>query len=598
MEQIIQRNEQQKLQKGILYPWDMQQYFSDSLQQINGQIIYGNQLLSEKMDEVANVVTKATRKKRHSITDRWIVPVSDGTIVLIKTFDDEGYETVPFFLNVRGEWQVFKLRTEENGPELFAILFRNPDCWVVGWRDKVSGRYLYERFVKSGVRISASLSTNGVQQALFRSFAHQIDATPNEIQINPLAGWQNEKFFRKENFPFMFLKDFISCPVMSKSFSQTRVDKVIRGEYFRRLRTICRWQDRLLIALMPFAGILASVLKKEGMLVNWFLNFVPYTCFPIDKLCDWMQIFNRESLAPITLDMTQKKMTKKLENIKDEVLICDFLAHGEDGAYEKRKRAKRTNFVGDMATGKCYFSGREKNSHTFVLVTITDRLLTRADVHNVLLDDEFMMSKDDETIQPEVFSAVFADFVSYVEQNYLAVISMCRKYKHENKKEKTLNVILQIVRAFWEEQNVDFLEAVDLQESIDLEGVFQRNFVELDDLVPLFVDLVRKNAKNYVFLERGGKADTINGKRIVYDSKYVWIPAEVLYEILDGSKVADRVTAMWLELRDVGQLKTDAKGFKCMRNFSGELLEYYQIKKDLFQKPGYQDICLLGKEED
>ena len=98
-----------------------------------------------------------------------------------------------------------------------------------------------------------------------------------------------------------------------------------------------------------------------------------------------------------------------------------------------------------------------------------------------------------------------------------------------------------------------------------------------------------------VFVEKkDGKGD---GKEIIANDDFLWIPTYVLREMLSAYGSLEQKALFLERLKNEGWMITDGEGMSRKIQVSGKRYEAYQFRRDLFNAKGKADIVELGKED-
>lgn len=588
----------QDLQRGIRQdPYNYE--LMDEIQQVEQQVGYVANQMQTGMNEVIRKVDAVTRKKRKSIVNRQLVTFQDGSINVVELFDDGTKEVKPFIWNIRGTWKVYKICIRETGEySCFGIFFLDTACWIIGKRDRVKTTYLYESFIRAGVIFNSEISRASVGKILFETFAPAIELTDSTLTISELAGWEMGEYYHADNFLFAKIKDFSSFPVVHKHFEVVTPQEWTWEAYFMELKRIKNTEDRLLVTLFPYAGILSSLLMKEHCIWPWVLNFICLEDFPLNRICAWLQVMNREDLQPISMEMSEKEWEKTLVSHRDEVLIADCYFGTFETSYYKGKIIRRRQKTIEYFTKDRSLSGSMRQNTKPVLAIISNEFCPGKTVHNVFLNREtYEPSTDgyDTFLDGKVMEAVLTGFVSYVKSDLEEIRSKMRKRKGENPiGEYTLEAVLDIVKGFWESEGIDFSEALKIPHNINFSEMINRVCYDEEELVEAFIEIMRHAARNMYFVLKKSKG-MVAQRGGYYNMEYVWIPRDVLYSIIQSHGMERYLSQILLRLKAQNDLKTDEEGLTRKMQVNGERREYYQFARKFFNKDGLVDIVNLGK---
>lgn len=584
-----------KLQNGVCY----EPYNSDlmnAVQYVSGQVNTVSNQIQVGMDEVIRKVDIATRKPRKARTSEQMICLQDGTLAILNVYDDGSKDVTPFIVNARGPWTVMRLMLcDAESDEFFGIILENPSAGIIGRYKKLRPNYLYDLFIKAGIKFDLGITRGKISEILFVTFAPQIESPQNIVTISSKAGWMNGKMISRENFSFAAVRDFAKLPVMQKSFASIEMSKQMWEVYFHELNCVCGWRERFWIMVFPFVGILSSLLNEGKRRNRFSLNIVPVGKFSTRRCCSWFQLFNRNNLCPVDADLTEKELLKKIEETKDEVLILDCRSKRGENVYQKGKKSNIQEKTQALFSRDRDLQAGEVEAG---LVTISDDLVCDSFVYNILLSEESLKSSDvsAELVEKSV-GGVMAEFIRFVETQLTEVKHILKKSGQiHNTQAELLEKVLEIVRMFGEYEGINFLVSAGLREDFDVMRVIDQGFSEPEDIMSAFVKAIRREAKNFVFVKKE-KANLCSDE-ICYDEDYVWLASEQLKCILKRQGLGKYVTEILHTAQSCQMIKTDADGSLTRRLQCGHIRqEKYQFCRNLFDDEGIASIVDLGKEK-
>lgn len=568
-----------------------------AVQGVSQQVNLVNEEIRDGMDEVLRKMDAASRKKRKCLVSSQMATTQSGEIALITTYDDSSMEAEPFLLNIRGNWEVYRvaLLEREESP-FFGIYF--PVCsWsIIGRREKVKGDYLYDTFLRAGATFNPNIKRSVIAQKLNEAFVASIELTEKVLTISTLAGWDSGCFRAAQNFAFAKVREFSDFPILKQNFRNVEFTERCWKEYFRELNKIVRWEDRLMIMLFPFASILKSILKEEKCCVRISLNFVRIDDFPTEKICSWIKVFNRERLSPVNPWTSEGQWNKLLASSKDDALVVDFTYPENGTPYEKKKLRMRWRKTLDIVEGKIGLPGTDSNSTGMMLATISDRLYFRSGVYNVLLDDGAYEKKTEEAafLDMRSMDGVLNAFVNYVQNHMEEVRKKIRIEKKDQKEAWEMWAVMRIIEAFWEQENLTFWMEAHLPKRVSFKHILEENCMEEDGMQEKFVRIVRKEFCKWKIF-RKERAMTSDG--ILYDDEFLYFKPETLEEMLDknGLKQQD-LTIVLLDLKEGGYMKNDDGRLGKKVQINNTRRTWYVIRREVFNSVGTVDIINLKEE--
>lgn len=580
------------MKDGLVYdPYNYE--ILSAVQCVSGQVNAVSNQIQNGVDAVIRQVEVATRKPRKKRTTSQLACLQEGSIVILDAYDDGSQEVHPFIVNARGDWTVMRIVIEERtSDEFFGIVLENPSIGIIGRYEKLKAVYLYDRFVRTGIRFDPGVTKNKIADLLFTTFAPQIEAPKRTLTISERAGWINGKMISRETFQFAEVREFASFPVMKKSLISIDMTGEMWDAYFGEMKSICGWRDRFWIMIFPFVSVLSSLLNQEKIGNRICLNIIPVGKISAKRCCSWFQIFNRSNLSPLDADITEKALSKVISETRDEVLVLDCRSKAGESTYLTGKKKRNQELVTaifsgdrDLQTGKAEAG----------LVMISDDYLRDSMVYNILLSDESLKTSTApaELVESGI-SGVISEFIQFAE-NYLSEIQHILKRPEAINMEQAAAVekVLEIIRMFGRYEGLDFLSEAGLREDFDVQHVLESVYEEPDDILEMFVQAVRREAPKFFFVQKE-KAD-LSENVICYDECYLWISSVQLKNILKRHGLGKYVTQILHEAKKCQKLKTDSDGSATRRLQCGHVRqERYQFCRELFDTVGTVNIVELG----
>lgn len=450
--------------------------------------------------------------------------------------------------------------------------------------------------MKHGVHFATGISNGERGNMLFEAFAESIEQTGNTLTISQLPGWLNGKYINKDNFAFRHCRYFAQTPVMKSSLTSTDggLTSAVINSYSSNILKWKRWQDRCVVALYPFMGIMSSLLSEGLGIRPFLLNVILIAPVDIHKICNYFKVLNRKRIELFNGSVSPRELTAKLSEIQDDIVLVDFRSPSNESSYEKCKRARNFQDIilkaseGNISTGA---------DNSFGIVALSKKMSVDERVWDLRIDYETYSEEcvEEGNKDLDALGIVFAEFIKYVEQNFTDVNGVIRRPT-----EYTLNlasllaIVFEITKAFWESKGCDLFMMADLPQITDWEEFVESRYDNDSDLEDAFVKAVRNGVKDTVFLHKS--EGIFFEKAIQYSEEFVWIPTAILREILEGQGLLNNMSEILLMLRESGALLTDAAGMSRKLQVAGHRNEYYQFKADLFDQPGHISFIKLGKE--
>ena len=573
---------------------------SDEMENLQQVISMNNQYMYNYMNSIDKRLTGAIRKKNRMRVSQFVCIDSNENICLRIVYDDETCGSVPFIINYKGRWEVYRLKFFQTQQEFdyFAIAFPLSSQWIVGKVCQNSGKKLYELFVKAGVKFNEQLSASRIQEALFLQFAPEIENSEKSMCVVEMAGWNNGNFVSANTYQFLKRQDFPQLPVAHKRFVTIKATESDFQRYFEALRNIKDWKNRFVMATYPLAGILASVFSQEHFRIPIYLNFVVIEEEQLDLIPAFMQIFNRDKLVMFHLDETERYIFRVLQNVNDEVVIFESIQSQGDTDYRRKKIEQHRCKLQKVLLGKCGACiGGRKNINA-ALVILSESAAIDKSVRNIFWDENFCNDsrKCMELLSGNTVMAILSEFVRYAGAHMADISSIIR-----NNRNAEMPVIgfwrcmMEILEQFWKGVGINICETVKLPVGINANQLSDEYYYNCENLVEAFVQIVRTEICEYTICE---KKHALQGKEvgIFFDSEYLWLLPVVLEQMLEKKNIEKQKYPMLLELRREGVLKVDKEGFTRKLQVEGVRQETYQIRKAIFDEEGRADIIDLARE--
>lgn len=548
-------------------------------------------------NQISNVERKmdmALRKKRHKKVKSQIATVSTGEIILVSTYDDGDQEIVPFIINMRGDIQIVKICLPDIKikTQYFAVGFPGNGMMLILERKQIKPRNLYLEFVAAGIQFNPTLHKSQIEEALYGVIAPCARYTQQKFFIPAKNGWFNGKFYLQDET----CKELECLPLLRKRMVQVELTAEEINLYFAEMRQICSPENRILIALTPFAGLLGSLLHEEGVKGNICLNFVEVKKGMKSTICSWMQTYERDQLMPKRVLSAQRKNEKYMREIKDGVFVWDGTCE-EGSSYEKNTMRSNLSQIAKITTGESAMLGDFDGKYSFATVLISSGFLRQRGVFDLVFDDSFWHETaiHDRFAKSHALDAVLSSFVKYAEKNQGHIRELAdEREKRADKSLELLYITHEIAKKFWEIFGIDFDCELGVPDISKIDNLLFKD-EGADDLMEDFVSAVRKNISHFQFSPKRYGAEYTNFT-IVYDKEFLWIPSTVLKKIVSMAGLFPDLSRILFNLKQAEQLICDSEGFSRKLQIGGKRGEYYQIRRELFNRQGSADITELGKE--
>lgn len=558
----------------------------DLIQSLNNfmiQLGQNNHLILADVQQMIKKSERESRKKRKRKVNEQISVTEAGEIILLRLYDDGSREAFPFVINFTGEPKFYSVKFNDYSlpDDYCAVYFSCQDLWIFQKKKNISAGKLFQNFVLAGVKFNPAISSSVVKNLLFMSFGVRMQNAENTIEIPALAGWYNGKFWSEESLPNEFKGDMPLLPIMGKKFSHFQEEENLWKSYFREMRQITDWEDRLIVMLYPVAALMASLFADNSLPLEMGVNFVLLEAFPVKQLFEWCQIFNRDCCERLE-GLSHTALQKESAVRKDEVLIYDLRKYENDSYYQRSESTKK--FL-------CLLRYMEEGTLLAGMAGISNDIILQENIVNLLVDEMFC-KQDLSMADSHAVGAFLFAFVQFVEQNIQQVSQKMREYRGSGNA-GIFRVTLNLLIEFWKMEGIDFLKAADLPTKIDFSKLLRKKQFLPDDLLEYFRLAMRESAKELFF---ENKRTSHHKEAILYDEDFLWIPSELFGKVLQSQGMAEYRSLILMQLRDAGKLETDGHGMSRRVQRAGKSSEYYKIERMFFNSFDVADIVDLGKE--
>lgn len=576
-----------------------EQELDQTINNLGSQIAFTNQLL---LDNVQAIVSKAeyySRKRRKKQIGQNLIVSENSYLAIKRSFDDDSSDYIQISNILTGKVSVYKLIfSGNNSRNYFAILFKNENICITGIKEKLSPKYIFERFIMTLGPFLQGVSKTIIANSLFEYFAPKIEHTDQKIIFPSLAGWDaNGDFFHADNFIFRGNTEFSGLPVLKKTFENAKLTQHIIDIYFQELNNIFDEENRLLIALCPFQGIMNSIFYGMGQHANLSVNFIDADPISQKAICTFVKIFNRKNFIPITMNLSDKELSEVLSTSNDEVVICDARYLDYTSAYQKNKIKSNVKRVINATNGCRSTTYENEGVPNFSCVLFSDERILEYGVKNIFVSSDFFREKPSTFmfLENKVMEALFSSFVSYVRTNLEKIWKIMMEEKDtKGDIQQTAETVYEILTLYWEEKGICFPEKLSLSTPPEWEKVITDEIYDDEDVLGIFIEIFRQGMRKIYAIEKKRNAQ-YQPSALYYSKDYLWIPTEILREILAKGKMPTKLNSLLQMLKERGELITDNSGFSRKIQISGNGMESYQIRRNFFNSPGIMEVIDLAK---
>lgn len=562
----------------------------NDIRNLNQNVMANNQQILNLVHAEIERGVRERRKHRKKEVSSW-VSVEKENFGLVKCFDDGTKSVIDFTLNMVPDFEMyrFKLKGLDGRPKFAGIHFKTAGFWIVEEMTKITGKQLHEKMIKNGVIFNGGIPKSKIQDGLYEFFIPRIGQA-GIVEIPALAGWFRKEFLSAETFWFRENEGLMDLPVRGESFPDYEGISLCPEKYFQEIRNIRDWKNRLLVMLYPVGGMLSSLLWESGIKPEKCLNFVIISDMPMNRMRHYLQVFNRNR------QMDKIVCREDILHLKDEVIILDSYSDYGESQYKKSQKVQAFQAFADGLI-KGDFITEDGLVITSAAVIFSDQIMRRQSAVNIFVDvDFFEPGSDREWVKrkEDTIGNFLFRLIRYCENKFDGIKEIMELEEDANSEVAWLRIVYKICQEFWEGYGIDMQKMAGLPESINLGELVQDDLMFEDDLVADFIRIVRTEIKECSVRSKSeGKG---NGREVLYDDTFIWIPVKVLNEMFSHYGILNQRYQFLGKLKDKDFLVTDDIGLSRKVQVSGKRFEAYQFQRMLFHVAGMVDIVELGKE--
>lgn len=558
---------------------------------LNQAVMANNQyMLDTVQTEIARSERERRKQRKREIQSQ--VAVVNSMLGLVTFFDDGTKNFTALTINLVPEFEIyiFQLQGLEESEKHFGIHFGTPDFWIIGEKEKVARKWLYDSFIKNDIRFNSQIPESKIKTALYEFFMPKVWAAESR-RIPALAGWFHKEFLSAETFWFREREGFLNLPIRKKLFQNYSETPLCTEGYFEKIKEISDWKNRLWMMIYPIEGMLSSLFWEAGISQEKYLNFVILEDIPTNSLNSYLEIFNRNRQSDKIIG------SDDILRIKDEVIVLDTCSGYGESRYKKEQKIHTFQSIADGIV-KGEFITQDGFVINSPVAIFSNRIARKRSAVNIFVGTDFFAEgngRNQGAKREDWVGIVFHHFVKYVERNFDDIKNLLNMEIKADSQTAGLCFSFEIFQRFWQSYGVDLQMMAGLPETINFRELLQDNLYFEDDLISDFVKVVRQEIWNWEVIPKSlGKW---TGEEIVYTEEYIWIPVKVLNRMFSSFGILDQKVQFLEKLKLENQMITDEKGISRKLQVAGKRCETYQFKRSLFHIPGTVDIVELGKED-
>lgn len=558
-----------------------------SVNQVQGGVIN----LERKIDHI-------NRKQRRRLLSAQLTLRANGDVGLIETFDNNEQEFKPISVDLRGNWQVSRLCWGENQTEsgYFVISFQLSGRFIFGQYSKLGEKYLFDLFKREGITFMENVAEARIKKALYVALAPQITHTRSIFNMPRNAGWFSGRFYDASTYPREFQNVLIDLPIYRKMFLFESVLNRDESIYFEEMNSIKNWKKRLLITLLPVAGMFSSLIAENDLKFKIIFNFILVESVSVRKFAQWLQIFNRFKSTIVNLEVRPREIEQCLGSIKDEVLLMNGILEQESPKERNRRVKESLRKITQRVVDDITPMNEQSEDLHVVPVLLSKKREVSSQFINIFVDKTFTKNWNVTEDINNYISFLFSDIVRYSEANYDQTRRLIFKKKSAKGTDaQVLEASYALSNAYWKARGIEFSKEMKLPLRWTFDDLLDEEIAEQDTMEE-FIKIVRKTVRHFKITEKR-TAGVFQQNTIYYSENYIWFPIPVLRRIMGMYGMIPKMAEILMDLRESKVLITDSDGLSRKLQISGNRFETYQFRRDFFDIKGHVSITDLGKTE-
>lgn len=568
--------------------------FYNDMYQCGNHIVHQNAMMSGQLAEAIHKLDIVSAKKERKRIEDIVLSISSNNMICLTTlYSDRSYDTNWLISNAYGPFKVTILSFAQDKYNFFLIQFGDETKYIIGKLSELSENFLYQAMIRKGIQFNPNISLSKIKRALYNHLVPEIEACENIIEKSGLAGWENQIFTSAEDVDYLkYYKNSLHLPIFKKSFDKDASNLARIDDYIKFIQSIKDEQKRVLLALLPFAGITYSLLDDRYLTVPFVINFIIISQdISVLDIAKYLQIFNRNTINAYDVDDTDKNISSVIRDSKDEVLIFAGLKEEEQTYYKNTKISKNLHMIAQKALGRNGNRYGDNKIRSIVTLFSSEMLLLKG-VTNIFIEQQDICNEFDNDTS---LDAILALFILYAESHMTNFIQIMEAdYKTQSKEEKYWKIVLAIVDEFWRGVSLSSHEVLNLSDNFKFDFLWEEDSYDLQNTTKTLVTVVRKSMPQIPAISR----ESIQGKPpvFVYDKEYIWISPELFLNILKQHGLLNQKNHLLLQCKEEGILKTtNYSGYTTRLQIESIRKEYYCFKRSIFTSIGQAELIDLSR---
>lgn len=559
-----------------------------ALQNQNHNLLKENQKLNMNLQMAVMV------KKRKLCGTELICDEKNSSIMVRWIFDNNtsAVEDFIFYQNEISLHNVNFVDMYETNKEVICILLQDvkkqssyrPIVVFIEKEKAIKSTYLYRELRMAGVCFNPRIAEKKIKMVLEAYMLPRIRCINDSVDIKTKSGWMNGKYTFKENSYLSYTGlDSKLFPVLAKSFQE---EFFVENDdaydmYISEMKLLNYPEFSLLMVLLPFMGIMTSLLKSYKKDARFFINLIAEESSSVDYILSWIQIFNRDHKELIKIDTVERKVVSSICECRDQVCCLDARTYTGQASFNANNIRYNAAHIIDVLNDNSTLSDYEEIENVIVFVSreyldgnginiVVPPLDTNLKEHHV----NFMKNK--------CMEKILTEFISYVEKEYSRVTDIIKKKRVVNQYLEPLFIVKEIVDQFCGYWNFPIL-----QQGVDIiEPLFSNGDSDECDAKNVFVSIVRNAAKSLYAVHKSESLYLEDA--FYYDDQYLYFRKMLLEDIFEQNHRKSFLQRAIYEFKSEGVLVTQGPKSTIKKvSIGGNRADYYIFTRDWF----YQNPC-------
>ena len=587
---FLTRDSMDEMQMGV------NKYLVDTTNYLRNQMAWNQMQTDARIQELK-------REPKKKVVTSTIYMGTNGSYVICPTYEDGSFGAAKYlFGNVRGEFEMRLLKFPavcKKDKKYVVITWKDCGKSVVCDSDKMNKSNLYKWFIEAEITFCAYNSERQIKDALYGWLVPKIIKTVhsgNILEPTWRAGWtENDEgryeWYYAEKSRRYALPGLPDLPVQSKHFDSGVFDKGCLDMFFSGFLAIKDKQYRIVMLEMLLYGILSSVLNKEELYSESFINFVVLDGIWPEQFCRLYQIFNREKCNMLEAD--DKQLYEYIRTVKDEVIIL----HKPTVVPEYTERKVQNNLE-QVINKICKQDSASMGIPWKVnagLVVLNDQMMTESGTANIVVDLNGFQSAFFEMLNSAAVDAFLAEFIRYATEEMPYIKETIQRQKKVQCKNLVWNVIYEILGDFGQKEGINVYEKLQVAADVQPSGIWGK-LMATQDVGDLMVKNIRDRIKD-AYVQEKAYGCRYRENCCYYDEQYFWIPIKLFWQMMYESRIPRSSSKIQLvEWKTQEKLLPDENGLTYRLRLDQKSIQTYCFKKNLFNADLCTPIEELGKE--